>query len=41
MDDYVTKPVSSAALARVLAIWGDAGEPAVAPDEPRVEALAG
>ena len=25
MDDYVTKPVSAAALARVVAIWGSAG----------------
>jgi signal transduction histidine kinase/CheY-like chemotaxis protein len=37
MDDYVTKPVSAAALTRVLAIWGDAtaAEAVPEPAEPR------
>jgi signal transduction histidine kinase/ActR/RegA family two-component response regulator len=41
MDDYVTKPVSAAALARVLAIWGDAGPNADAAPEARRDLLAG
>ncbi len=42
MDDYLTKPVSSAALARVLAIWTAPGERAgVAEPEPERATLAG
>jgi signal transduction histidine kinase/ActR/RegA family two-component response regulator len=41
MDDYVTKPVSAAALARVLAIWGDAGTAPAATPAAQREARAG
>ena len=41
MDDYVTKPVSAAALARVLALWGDAGTAADGEPAAGREALAG
>jgi signal transduction histidine kinase/ActR/RegA family two-component response regulator len=41
MDDYITKPVSAAVLARVLAIWGDAGTKSKAEPAERRAALAG
>jgi two-component system, sensor histidine kinase and response regulator len=42
MDDYLTKPIESVDLARILTLWGTGGHPAAAatPDEARGEETA-